>query len=274
MAASADKTAQEASLVEQLNTEIRSSCSELLADEYLSSWVNEACLRRYLVARTWKLTAAHDMLKGTLEWMAKERPQHLTPEEMASQIRHGHMYTRGFDKEGHPCVILRVHRERDPHTDQQKLNFMIYSMLRAIAVMGPDVGKMVWLVSCTGYNLKHNGNLGFAQSLNTVLANHFPERLFRVYIFDAPWVFNTMFRMVSPFLDEATKKKFVFVPNGQESRVMAEDFDLGQLETIFGGEDPYVFDPDAYLEADRAIWASQMDPNRALPETQETTDGE
>ncbi len=42
------------------------------------------------------------------------------------------MYNYGKDKTGRPVVVLRVHTERDPHNEEQKLRFMIYSMERTI----------------------------------------------------------------------------------------------------------------------------------------------
>ena len=257
----------EAAAIEELLESTRNACSEILAGEegekVSELLLSQASGKRYLVARQSKMPAAIDMLKNSVEWYVKERPHFLSPTEMRSQISHGHMYSRGFDRLGHPCVMLRVHTERDPHTNEQKLNFMIYSMLKAIAMMGPECdGKMVWLVSCTGYNLKHNGDVGFARSLNAVLANHFPERLFRVYLFDVPFMFRMMWKCISPFLDETTKQKFVFVSNGCERETMVQDFELGEIERIFGGESDYTFNAETYVEEDLQIWNTTMNPDR------------
>lgn len=43
-------------------------------------------------------------------------------------------------------------------------------------LMGPNVEKMVWLVNCTGYNMKHNGELSFARLLLQTLQDYYPER--------------------------------------------------------------------------------------------------
>ena len=261
---SANNEETETKAIQELVANIEESCSSVLTGRdgelIRAILLNPRSARRYLVARQWKMGPATEMLKGSVEWYAQEKPHFLSPTEMASQIRHGHMYSRGFDKHGHPCVMLRVHTERDPHTNEQKLNFMIYSMLKAVAMMGEGDGKMVWLVSCTGYNLKHNGDVGFARSLNAVLANHFPERLFRVYIFDAPFVFRMMYKCIAPFLDEVTKQKFVFVNNGHERETMSPDFELDQIESVFGGESDYVFNPDEYLQQDELLWQTSMDP--------------
>jgi hypothetical protein len=37
-------------------------------DELKRAWIDEACLRRYLRARDWKLDDAFVLLKGSLEW--------------------------------------------------------------------------------------------------------------------------------------------------------------------------------------------------------------
>lgn len=78
-------------------------------------------------------------------------------------------------------MLLRVHTKRDPHTKEQKLQFMIYSMERAVEMMDESKGieKMVWLVDCKGYNLQYNGEV---KVRNTV---HKEEREPRLLI-DAP----------------------------------------------------------------------------------------
>src|SRR3989338_6316500 len=101
------------------------------------------------------------------------------------------------------------------------------------------VEKMVWIVSCSGYAMKHNGSVGFAKSLNDILASHFPERLARVYLFGVSWVFRTMYKCLQPFLDPATSAKFVFVAEGSERTTMEPDFDLATLPQEFGGDIPY-----------------------------------
>jgi hypothetical protein len=53
----------------------------------------------------------------------------------------------------------------------------------------------------------------------TMLMNHYPERLHRVYLVDAPVLFRAFWALISPFVDPVTKEKFQFVTG--ESRRQA-----------------------------------------------------
>jgi len=66
-----------------------------------------------------------------------------------------------------------------------------------------------------------------------LLADHYPERLKRAYIVDAPKVFYILYKMVYPFLDQPTRDKTCFVYSSQYSP-------SGQLLT--GKEDTTQFD--------------------------------
>lgn len=195
------------------------------------------------------------------------------------------MYTHGFDREGRPVCVLRMHTEHgarsfldafsyrlrhpDPHSNEQKLRFMIYSMERAIRfvftlisrllpltsygrLMGPNVEKMVWLVNCTGYNMKHNGEMSFARLLLQTLQDYYPERYSKCFcacnshshrlaclvICDAPFVFRALWNMLYPFIDPVTCKKIRFVTGSDEQKRknLNELFDLNQVRTLFDTE--------------------------------------
>lgn len=165
---------------------------------------------------------AEEMLRNALKWRHENKIFGIRAEEVGTQVLAGRaftdlhrvppligadMYTHGFDREGRPVCVLRMHTEHgarsfldaftyrlphpDPHSNEQKLRFMIYSMERAIRfvslsvlplltlfdrLMGPNVEKMVWLVNCTGYNMKHNGEMSFARLLLQTLQDYYPER--------------------------------------------------------------------------------------------------
>eukprot|EP01098_Paradermamoeba_levis_P011061 TRINITY_DN4698_c0_g1_i1.p1 TRINITY_DN4698_c0_g1~~TRINITY_DN4698_c0_g1_i1.p1 ORF type:complete len:348 (+),score=83.74 TRINITY_DN4698_c0_g1_i1:92-1045(+) len=216
-------------------------------------WCDDMCLLRYLRAREWNLERAEKMLRDSLKWRSDFQVERTTVKQMESQISHGHMYSNGFDLMGRPIVFLRVHTQEDPHTREQKLKFMVYSLERAIEKMDKSKGveKMVWVVDCAGYNYKYNGEVKFGLELLSILQNHFPERLGCVMVFDAPFVFKTFWNVVSPFVDPNTKKKFFFVnrSNKKEMRqLLSEYFDLKGFEKHFGGESDYVFTKEKYLQ--------------------------
>jgi len=131
---------------------------------------------------------------------------------------------------------------------------MIYSMERTVRLMdqGRGVEKMVWIVSCADYNLKHNGDMGMARLLISTLADHFPERLGLVIVVDPPLLFRGLWKVVSPFVDDVTKRKMLFVSGSEkEKRKLMEEFvDVARLpKELFYGDSEYRFDAGAYVDA-------------------------
>ena len=111
--------------------------------------------------------------------------------------------------------------------------------------MGPGVEKMVWLVNCTGYNMKHNGEMSFARLLLQTLQDYFPERFYTCFylvpnhrgrlaclvICDAPFVFRALWNVLYPFIDPVTCKKIRFVTGNdeQKKKILTELFDLKEV---------------------------------------------
>ena len=64
------------------------------------------------------------------------------------------------------------------------------------------------------------------------MQDHYPERLNKAFLVDAPWLFLGAFKLISPFIDPVTRKKIVFVKGSAEKRaaVLLEHYDLDQLE--------------------------------------------
>jgi len=222
-------------------------------NEAQKRWCDDMCLCRYLRARQFDLPKTEAMLRATLIWRQENKIDQMRCEEVESQIVKGHMYNYGYDKLNRPIVVLRVHTERDPHDNDQKLRFMIYSMERAIRIMNRPVGveKMVWIVSAANYNFKYNGEVGFARVLLNVLQDQYPERLGMLIVVDPPFLFQAFWKMVYPFIDAETKRKILFVSGNtaEKRKIISEFIDLALVQKdLFGGDSPYVFDGKAYLQ--------------------------
>ncbi len=81
-----------------------------------------------------------------------------------------------------------------------------------------------------------------------ILNNHYPERLYKCFLLDTPWLFSLIWKAVSPFIHEKTKQKIKFV-NGNfdhKRELFSEYFDLNQLDKCFGGNLDYVFNQEQY----------------------------
>ncbi|KAL6067727.1 Doublecortin domain-containing protein 2-like [Balamuthia mandrillaris] len=216
-------------------------------------WVTDSLLYRYLRARNWKFADAKDMLANTLQWREEYKPHKIKAKEVESNIRRGQLYHYKHDKFGRPALYVKVNTDHDPHSTEQKFKFMIHAQENAIRHMDEENGveKMIWLVACKGYSYKHNGEVGFARELISILANHYPERLGVLFLYDAPFVFRAFWKLVAPWIDRTTLKKVQFMPSGESERrkMMEQYFDLKDLRKEFGGDDEFCFDADEYIAA-------------------------
>ena len=85
-----------------------------------------------------------------------------------------------------------------------------------------------------------------AKKIMDIFLQHYPERLYKCLIIDAPWAFKLIWNVLSPFFDAVTMSKMNFLNHRKSAefkKIMAEHFELDQLEAILGGTCPrYNFD--------------------------------
>jgi hypothetical protein len=69
-----------------------------------------------------------------------------------------------------------------------------------------------------------------------IMQNYYPERLGRVLLIHVPYMFMAAWKIVYPFIDEKTKKKFVFVANKDLDATLRDAIDESQLLEEYGGK--------------------------------------
>ncbi|KAL3512062.1 hypothetical protein ACH5RR_024779 [Cinchona calisaya] len=68
--------------------------------------------------------------------------------------------------------------------------------------------------------------------------DYYPERLGKLLIIHAPYIFMTAWKIFYPFIDTTTKKKIKFVEDKRLKATLLEDIDDSQLPEIYGGKLP------------------------------------
>jgi len=206
-----------------------------------------AMAARHLRADKGDILLAVQHMKATIQW---RQDQHLDElrccfEESTDQAmsfrteiqgfvgEKGKFIIQGFDKEHRACwhTVDRHSPEGTQLNHDGCLLAHYYMLERAIACSEASSLKygcqtqetVVVSVDFAGFQLDHAPNMNTIKELLFCLRDHYPERLFRVYLVDAPLVFRSLWAVIKPFVDAETKKKFQFVTGKNQRSVVFDE---------------------------------------------------
>ncbi|CAN8077062.1 unnamed protein product [Agarophyton chilense] len=121
-----------------------------------------------------------------------------------------------------PVLILRKREDAFDKRDFEEYRRAFFFTLECTAKIADaefshkdpieqQTGQWVIVMDMEGYNSKNSPPLSVSLETLRIFQNHFPERAKRIVILDAPRAFSILWRMLSPFMDNVTRQKFVFV---------------------------------------------------------------
>lgn len=243
---------KEAKLAEQLQEqkveELKRAIGPLTGSS--EAFCTDDCLRRYLRARSWNVKKAEKMLRDSLTWRAKFKPEELRWEDVAKEGETGKIYRTNFhDKFGRTVLVMSPGRQNtSDHEGQMK--HLAYCLENAILTSKPGAEKMVWLIDFRGWTMAKNPPLRTSMETLNILQNHYPERLGAAICYDPPHFFHAFWKVIRPFIDPTTYQKIKFIHSTQPDAVkfMEEIFDLDVLERSYGGRSSWEFDFEKYSQ--------------------------
>ena len=187
----------------------------LLAPE--RAWCSDATLRRYAAARPTNAHAALSMLKATLEWRrsAVAPPLHC-PRCDAGRASHCFVPIGKYD--GSVFIYGCPARAADPDVEAT-VRHVVHCLEHAFDDGGCE--QWTWLVDFKGFGLTHALQARLGAAFARLFADHFPERLRRLYLINTPTIFQLLLAAIEPFADARTMSKIVRVA-GAPAAVAAE----------------------------------------------------
>ena len=102
------------------------------------------------------------------------------------------------------------------------------------------------IIDLEGFSLA-NFSLSQMKVAIGILQNHYPERLGRIFVINAPFVFTAAWRMVQPLLDERTKNKIDILGKNYLEEI-SEFIDIDQIEKPWGGNHEMFPVPDEIVQ--------------------------
>ncbi|KAG5543212.1 hypothetical protein RHGRI_016085 [Rhododendron griersonianum] len=201
------------SQLESKVNELRAALGPLSGQDL--KYCSDACLKRYLEARSWNVDKSKKMLEETLKWRSTYKPHEIrwNTTGMDNQIRH-----------------------------------LVYLMENAILNLPEGQEQMVWLIDFTGWTLSTSVPVKCARESINILQNHYPERLGASFLYNPPRIFEAFWKIVKYFLDPKTfqKVKFVYPMNKDSVEIMRSYFDVDNLPTEFGGKATLKYDHEEF----------------------------
>ncbi|RPA79185.1 CRAL/TRIO domain-containing protein [Ascobolus immersus RN42] len=209
---------------------------EPLAD-HERMWLTKECFLRYLRATKWDLPAAIKRLEGTLVWRREFGVDKITRDYISIENETGKQWLLGYDKNARPCLSLNpINQNTDP--SHRQVEHLVYMLERAIDLMPPGQETLALLIDFASGG-KAPG-MSIAKEVLSILQNHYPERLGKALVNNVPWLVNTFFKLIMPFVDAHTRSKVGFNCD------VREFVPLDQLEKRLGGNVDFKYEHSIY----------------------------
>ncbi|KAG2424190.1 hypothetical protein HXX76_014723 [Chlamydomonas incerta] len=189
--------------------------------------LDDATLRRWLVARKGNVADAARDLKAHAVWRASYVPQgRIQEHEIRHELDQAKSFLPGTDREGRPlCVVLVARHEMKDAAASKR--YIAYSLDCACA-MGAKTpgwdGKMSGIFDLRGLKAS-NCDFATLKAVFDLLQNHYPERLHKLWLFCAPVIFYGLWKLVYPFIDPVTREKVQFVYEKDAEKDFTEGFE-------------------------------------------------
>ncbi|XP_073106573.1 CRAL-TRIO domain-containing protein YKL091C isoform X2 [Elaeis guineensis] len=198
-------------------------------------------LRRFLRARDLDIEKASSMFLKYLKWRREAVPNGFISEaEVQNELIQKKIFMQGFDKMGRPIVVSFAARHYYSKRDMVEFKrFVVYVLDNICARIPSSQEKFIGISDLQGWGYSNCDIRAYIAALD-IMQNNYPERLGKVFLIHVPYIFMKAWKMIYPFIDDNTKKKFVFVEDKKLRATLLEDIDESQLPEIYGGKLPLV----------------------------------
>jgi len=136
----------------------------------------------------------------------------------------GILYARGYDVDGRCLLIAHLRAPKTLKQDSQ-MKHLVFVLEKAIACTkrksaelngGAPLEKFIVVCDFAGFKLSNSGPVSTSQLTLEIFQKHYPERLHRAYVINAPLVFRVFWAIIKPFINASNRQKIVFC-SGEEA---------------------------------------------------------
>lgn len=209
---------------------------------------SDVILLKFLRARDFKPKDAFIMIKNTIQWRKDFGIEELVDEDLGDDLDKV-VFMHGHDKDGHP-VCYNVYGEfqnkelyQKTFSDEEKrmefLRWRIQFLERSIRKLDFSPGGV-----CTIFQVndlknspgpgKRELRLATKQALH-ILQDNYPEFVAKQVFINVPWWYLAFYTMISPFMTQRTKSKFIFAGPSKSAEALFKYILPEQVPIQYGG---------------------------------------
>ncbi|KAJ2851666.1 phosphatidylinositol transfer protein csr1 [Coemansia erecta] len=208
----------------------------------------DVLMLRFLRARKWDVEKAYRMAIAALKWRIQENVEEIIwygdIYNDASLMWKGVSYAHGKDKLGQPIIWSGscLHHQKDQSYPQLK-RYLIWMMETLRQLLTPPIERVCLIMDLTDHS---NANMDwpFVKTFLKFLEAYYPECLGICIVYNGPWWFSGVWKLISPLLDPVVASKVQFA---QKPEGLLKFIDEKQLLQSRGGKNAYKF---SYVKPD------------------------
>ncbi|XP_031267439.1 patellin-3 [Pistacia vera] len=209
---------------------------------------SDVILLKFLRAREFKVMDAFTMIKNTIKWRKEFGIDRLVDEDLGDDLEKV-VFMHGYDRDGHP-VCYNVYGEfqnkelyQKTFSDEERrmkfLRWRIQYLERSIRKLDFKPGGI-----CTIFQVndlknspgpgKRELRLATKQAVQ-LLQDNYPEFVAKQVFINVPWWYLAFYTMISPFMTQRTKSKFVFAGPSKSAETLFKYISPAHVPIQYGG---------------------------------------
>ncbi|KAG9157904.1 hypothetical protein Leryth_000081 [Lithospermum erythrorhizon] len=189
------------------------------------------------------------MLLKCLDWRKEFKADKILEEDLGlKELEDVVSYMHGYDKDGHPVCYnaYGVFKDKEIYEnffgDDEKLKkflrWRIQVLEKGIKLLHFKPGGINSIIQITDlkdmHMLKRELRVA-ANEIITLFQDNYPEMVARKIFINVPWYFSMLYSMVSPFLTQRTKCKFVISKEGDVAETLYKFIRPEDIPVRYGG---------------------------------------
>ncbi|KAK9814045.1 hypothetical protein WJX73_010170 [Symbiochloris irregularis] len=149
------------------------------------------------------------------------------------------VFLQGCDTHGRPVILVLGQRHFTATRDlTETLQLIIYALDNTVALsdltLNPDQ-QIICLFDLGGVRMR-NVDVAALRMVFDLVQNHYPEHLAAMWFLNAPFVFRTAWRGISPFIQPSTREKIAFLEGERGRETLQTNISGKVLPMAYGGD--------------------------------------